>query len=118
MPENDIEFLFDKDKIDVVFDNLITNAKQAMKNGGKITLKLSESNDQVKILVEDSGPGIPNDVLPKIFEPLITTKQSGTGLGLASVKSIIEQHGGTISVKNNPTTFTIVLPKTLELDSE
>ena len=60
----------------------------------------------------DSGHGIPEDVLPKIFEPLFTTKQVGTGLGLASCKSIIEKHGGSISVRNNPTTFSIILPKT------
>ncbi len=118
IPENDVEFLFDKDKIDVVLDNLITNAKQAMKDGGTITISVSESDDDVQILLKDSGPGIPDEVLPKIFEPLVTTKQTGTGLGLASVKSIIEQHGGSITVKNNPTTFTINLPKYPQIDSE
>ena len=49
--------------------------------------------------------------IENIFNPLVTTKQKGTGLGLASVKNLIEQHNGTISVKNNPTTFTIEIPK-------
>lgn len=60
---------------------------------------------------ENSGPDIPPDIFPKIFEPLFTTKHGGTGLGLPTCKSVIEQHGGTITAKNNPTTFTIQLPK-------
>jgi len=117
LPENDFEFYFDKEKIDVVFDNLLTNAMQAMIHGGKIVIKISKSDDYVLIHLQDSGPGIPKEILPKIFEPLITTKQTGTGLGLASAKSIIEQHLGTISVKNNPTTFTIKLPKSPKINS-
>ncbi len=112
LPKNDLEFEFDKDKIDVVFDNILTNASQAIRENGTIAIRFVDTNDSVKIEFEDSGPGIPEDVLPKIFEPLVTTKQTGTGLGLASCKSIISQHGGSISVKNNPTTFTIELPKT------
>ncbi|MBL7015858.1 MAG: HAMP domain-containing histidine kinase, partial [Nitrosopumilus sp.] len=61
----------------------------------------------------DSGKGIPDADLSKVFEPLFTTKQKGTGLGLASCKNIVEQHQGEISVTNNPTTFTIILPKSL-----
>jgi signal transduction histidine kinase len=52
-------------------------------------------------------------MMNKIFDPLFTTKQTGTGLGLVSCKSIVEQHGGKIKVSNNPTTFTIILPKNL-----
>ena len=63
------------------------------------------------INVSDSGSGIPEDKLKKSLSHLYTTKNTGTGLGLASCKNIVEQHGGTISAKNNPTTFTIVLPK-------
>ena len=59
----------------------------------------------------DSGKGIEEKIMTQIFNPLFTTKQKGTGLGLVTCKNIIEQHGGTISVKNNPTTFTIQLPK-------
>ncbi len=62
------------------------------------------------IQVSDSGPGIPDNIIPKIFEPLFTTKQQGTGL--ASVKSIIDVHGGTISVTSPPSVFTMRLPKT------
>lgn len=111
LPDNDIEFEFDKDKIDVVFDNLLTNAFQAIKDHGIISVRFIDGGDFVNIEFEDSGPGIPEDVLPRIFEPLVTTKQTGTGLGLASCKSIISQHGGSISVKNKPTRFIIELPK-------
>ena len=112
LPKDELEFEFDKDKMDVVFDNILTNASQAIRGKGTITIRIIDDGNFVKIEFEDSGPGIPEDVLPKIFEPLITTKQTGTGLGLASCKSIITQHGGSISATNNPTTFTVELPKT------
>ena len=59
-------------------------------------------------------PVIAEENLEKIFDPLYTTKEHGTGLGLVSCKTIVEQHGGTISVKNNPTTFTVMIPKIIE----
>ncbi|MBT8172938.1 MAG: HAMP domain-containing histidine kinase, partial [Nitrosopumilus sp.] len=62
----------------------------------------------------DSGPGIPDENIKEIFEPMFTTKDSGTGLGLASCKQFLEMHHGSIEVNNNPTTFTIKLPKTRE----
>ena len=82
-----------------------------MPQGGTIEIKIKSDSDNVVIDFIDSGIGIPNEFLDKIFEPLFTTKQKGTGLGLASCKNIIEQHYGKISVHNNPTTFTIRLPK-------
>jgi signal transduction histidine kinase len=65
----------------------------------------------VSLSIEDSGLGVPSDMIEKIFEPLFTTKQTGTGLGLVSCKNIVEQHGGKIAVSNNPSAFTIILPK-------
>ncbi len=117
IPEKDIECVYDADKIEVVFDNLITNAFQSINNDGYITIRMIDLENDVIIDVEDSGPGVPDDIIPKIFEPLFTTKKKGTGLGLASCKSIIEQHGGSISVKNNPSVFTIKLPKMLEIST-
>ena len=111
LPENDANILCDAEKIEVVLTNLMTNAIQAMNNQGKITVRVMEEVDTVSIQVVDSGPGIPSEVLPKIFDPLFTTRQIGTGLGLASCRSIVEMHGGTIRVRNNPTTFTVMLPK-------
>jgi signal transduction histidine kinase len=60
----------------------------------------------------DSGPGVSDENMNKIFEPMFTTKKTGTGLGLVICKSIVEQHGGTITVSNKPTTFTVKLPRT------
>jgi len=110
LPISDVELECDVLKIQSLFDNLIMNSIQSMNNKGTITIRLSESNGVVTIDVEDQGLPIPDDVLPHIFEPLFTTKQIGTGLGLVSCKNIVNHHNGTISVKNNPVTFTIVLP--------
>jgi two-component system sensor histidine kinase HydH len=78
---------------------------------GEISIRFSEEKEFVIIAISDSGPGIPNDIFSKIFEPLVTTKQEGTGLGLVSSKNIIENHKGVIYAKNDPTTFIIKLPK-------
>lgn len=112
LPKNNPQIICDIDKMEIVFINLMTNAIEAMNKSGSITISATETKNEIIIEIEDSGPGIINDNLEKIFEPLFTTKTTGTGLGLASCKNIIERHQGTISVKNNPTTFTIKLPKT------
>lgn len=117
IPETDVEFVYDSDKIEVVFDNLLTNSMQAINDDGEITIKITDLENEVEIEVEDSGEGVPDEIISRIFEPLFTTKKKGTGLGLASCKSIVEQHGGTISVKNKPSVFTIKLPKMLEITS-
>ena len=109
--DSDAVISCDSIKIDAVFINLIVNAIQAIPQGGTIEIQIKSNNDNVIIDFIDSGTGIPKEFMDKIFEPLFTTKQKGTGLGLASCKNIIEQHNGKISVKNNPTTFTIILPK-------
>jgi signal transduction histidine kinase len=86
---------------------------QAVNRLGTITISVEDKPDAVTLGVSDSGPGIPEKNLSKIFEPLFTTKQQGTGLGLASCHTIIKNHGGKIWATNNPTTFTIWLPKKL-----
>lgn len=110
-PTNDISLFCDAEKIKAVFTNLIVNAIQAMDNHGNIAIQFGETDTEVTFAVQDSGPGIPDSALEKIFEPLFTTKSRGTGLGLPAVKMIIQQHQGTISVSNKPTTFLVVLPK-------
>jgi len=115
IPSNSVEFAYDSDKIEIVFDNLLINSIQAINNDGEITIRFIDIENEVEIEIEDSGDGVSDEIISKIFEPLFTTKKKGTGLGLASCKSIIEQHGGIISVRNKPTVFTIKLPKMVEL---
>ncbi|MEM4252474.1 MAG: ATP-binding protein [Candidatus Nitrosotenuis sp.] len=95
----------------VVFANLILNSIQAVgTKKGKIAIHASKTEKDLLIAVEDDGPGIDPRVLGRIFDPLFTTKQEGTGLGLASVKNIVNQHGGKISASTNPTIFSIKIP--------
>lgn len=111
LPKSNPQIICDIDKLEIVFVNLITNAIDAINGAGSINIIAKSTPNEIIIEVEDSGPGIAEEDLGKVFEPLFTTKQEGTGLGLPSCKNIIERHRGTISVKNNPTTFTIKLPK-------
>lgn len=111
LPDNDMTILCDPNQIEVVCTNLILNAVQAMDEAGSIYIGLQDEKEQIILEFEDSGKGIPPEYLPKLFEPLFTTKQEGTGLGLLSCKNIIEKHGGTISVKLQPTRFIVTLPK-------
>ncbi|MGI0006629.1 MAG: porin PorA family protein [Nitrosotalea sp.] len=111
-PEQDVSMTGDLLKLEIVLSNIIINAIQAIENSGKVTISIEDKPDKFMISIVDSGPGIPEKHMTKIFEPLFTTKQRGTGLGLASCNIIIKSHGGRILVKNNPTTFTIELPKT------
>ena len=110
--DSDVIANCDSVKLDAVFINLIVNAIQAMPHGGTLEIKINSDGGDVVIDFVDSGLGIPEEFIDKIFEPLFTTKQKGTGLGLASCKNIVEQHNGKISVKNNPTTFTIRFTRT------
>ena len=103
----------DVDKMTRVFINLIKNAIDAMPNGGKLTINSEKMNDKVKIAFADTGLGISEENLKKLFGPLFTTKAKGMGLGLAICKRIVEAHGGRISVEsviNKGTTFTTTIP--------
>jgi two-component system sensor histidine kinase HydH len=108
---SDVKVNMDLQKMEAVFTNLLVNAAQAIAGNGTINIRIIDDGANVLIVVEDSGPGISEEHLPKIFDPLFTTKQTGTGLGLSICKKIVEQHGGSITVKNNPTTFIIRLPR-------
>ena len=101
----------DEAKTKSVFSNVLFNAVQAVGDKGEINVEINEDENNMIISVQDSGEGIPEENLEKIFEPLFTTKKGGTGLGLANCKQILENQGANITVKNNPTTFTIEFPK-------
>lgn len=118
----DAEFEIDKDQMAQVFTNLIVNASEAMQpGGGKIHIELSDTPDELTVIVADNGPGIPEEYRNKIFEPLFTTKQigKGTGLGLAVTYGIIKMHHGQILVDSNTdnekgptgTKFKIIIPR-------
>jgi len=93
--------------------NLVVNAFQAMPKGGTLRLTARTTGGQLEVTVADTGPGIPPEHLDRIFEPYFTTKEEGTGLGLALTQRIVEAHGGTIAVDSAPgkgSTFRIGLP--------
>jgi len=111
-PFDDIQIECDDKKIERVFVNILLNATQAIgSEKGSIDVRIRDKDDRIEIDFENSGSSIDEENLDKIFEPLFTTKMEGTGLGLAGCKNIVNLHGGIISVTNNPTTFTINLPK-------
>jgi len=113
IPKNDYTIECDDEKLGVVFYNILLNAVQSIgSDDGIITIRMYDESDNIKLEFENSGPNIDEKNLDKIFEPLFTTKMEGTGLGLSSCKTIIQEHHGTISVSINPVIFTILLPKT------
>jgi signal transduction histidine kinase len=103
----------DRDQLKQTLLNLVTNAFDAMPGGGTLTIAAAARRDSITLTVEDTGAGIPPDLLPKLFEPWITTKVKGMGLGLPIARRIVEAHGGRIEVKSSPgegSVFTISLP--------
>jgi len=116
-PKDDLIIHCDHDQMSTVFSNIILNGIQAIDEKGQIDISSSYYDDSLIIIFTDSGPSIPDEITSKIFEPLFTTKQKGTGLGLASCRTIIENHGGSIRVNNNPTSFKITLPKPTIIDN-
>ena len=108
------QIALDRDQLEQVFFNLIKNALEAVKDGGKIALEIGADDNDVVTTITDSGVGIPAEQLVHLFEPYRTTKEHGTGLGLMISQRIVRDHGGTISVESEPgrgTTFTVRLPR-------
>ena len=93
--------------------NLIQNAADAMPNGGQLKIATQTVNNHLELTASDTGCGIPAALLPKIFDPFVTTKPDGNGLGLAMVYSILQAHRGSIRADSQPgrgTIFTVTLP--------
>jgi signal transduction histidine kinase len=103
----------DPDMLKRVLGNLVTNAVQAMPEGGRLTVRVFREADEYVITVKDTGVGIPEDIKAKLFTPLFTTKSKGQGFGLAVVKRMTETMGGTITFESQVgkgTTFKVHLP--------
>ena len=98
--ENISETLIDRIRFEQILINLISNAFDAMENGGILTIETSQRNNEIEIQIKDTGIGIEPNNLEKIFHPLFTTKAKGFGLGLAVVKRYIEAHNGTMSIQS------------------
>ncbi|HTO84921.1 MAG TPA: PAS-domain containing protein [Methylomirabilota bacterium] len=118
-----VEVAIDRERFRPVIVNLVENAAQALKDPAwepaadhprRLVVRSESAGPHVRLSITDTGPGIPAEVLPRIFEPLFTTKNFGVGLGLPTVRQIVELHGGTIDVESLPgsgTTFTVWLPR-------
>ncbi|MFC1668084.1 PAS domain-containing sensor histidine kinase [Chlamydiota bacterium] len=110
------ESIFDKNLIKQALSNIIKNAFQAMPSGGTITLKTKNNKKNIQITISDTGIGMKPEFIKKIFEPYVTSKPDGVGLGLMISDRIISEHNGKISVKsiiNQGTTFVVDLPLVL-----
>jgi signal transduction histidine kinase len=118
------EIKCDEEKMKLAFAKLVENAFDAMPDGGTLTVKSTKVKDGVAISFSDTGAGIPNEIMKKLWSPLFTTKAKGMGLGLAICKRIVEAHGGTISAESSigkGSTFVITIPtdpQTNQNDSE
>ena len=106
--------LADSGLIEEVFTNLVKNALEAAEEGGRIILSARPAGtDRVALVAEDNGPGIDESVRDSLFQPFVTTKSTGTGIGLAFSKKIVEEHGGTIEIGSSElggARFEVLLP--------
>ncbi len=114
---SDWTVLGDSNQLKQICINLLVNAQEAMPGGGELHLALNEIEEggcrKIAVTIADTGGGITEDLMDRIFTPFFTTKRHGTGLGLAIVNRIVQNHGGTLTVRNleNGAEFSIVLPK-------
>jgi signal transduction histidine kinase len=103
----------DIELLKIVFLNLLINGAQAMKGQGGISIEVSSSAAMCRVTIADSGPGIPPEVRSRLFTPFVTTKSRGTGLGLSTVKRLVEAHHGDIRIESPDTggaRITVSLP--------
>lgn len=110
------EIRADSEHLARAFSNLVKNAKQAMPNGGTLTIAAQTGDQGLCLHFTDTGVGMDHLTLENIFNPFFTTKDKGTGLGLAITHKIVQEHGGTIQVTSTPgvgSTFTLTLPRVM-----
>jgi two-component system sensor histidine kinase HydH len=103
----------DGEKLRLITQNLVRNALDAVPPRGHVVVKVDGDEERVRLIVEDDGPGIPQAVKRRMYEPFFTTKESGTGLGLSIVHGMVATHGGTIAFESSPqgTHFDVSLPR-------
>jgi signal transduction histidine kinase len=109
----ELTLLGDRSQLNIVFGNLLRNARDAMPRGGTLRVSAEPTEEMVAVSVQDTGEGIPQEQLSQIFEPLFSTKAKGIGLGLSISRDIVDRHHGKLSVVSEPaigTTFTVLLP--------
>ncbi len=114
IPDAVPEIFFDAQQMEQVFFNLLKNAMDAVVDGGRIGVTITMDDGWVNISILDNGTGIPPELLGRIFDPYVTTKAKGNGLGLMIVRRIVQEHGGTISCASHQgegTCFTLRLPR-------
>jgi signal transduction histidine kinase len=87
---------FDEQQLSRAIHNIVANAIQHTPPKGRVTVTAKKENGQLEIAVEDSGPGVAEELREKIFEPFVSSRSNGSGLGLAIAREIIEAHGGTL----------------------
>ncbi len=113
LDENLVSIEADPQLLQRALENLVLNSLDAMPAGGTLTIRTAQQDAKVRIEVSDTGSGLAPEECARLFTPYYTTKQHGTGLGLASVQSVVSDHGGKISVESAPgqgTTFRLELP--------
>jgi len=102
VPDDLPEVACSQSDLEQLFLNLLTNAREAMQHGGRITVEVQSAGGVLEIAIADSGCGIPAENLPRITEPFFTTKPHGNGLGLSICRSVLWEVGGTLTIHSEP----------------
>lgn len=102
VPEKPVMVLADEGQLRQALVNVLRNAVEAMRGGGRLEVEVSDLGERIQVSVKDSGPGIPEDFRARLFEPFATTKPGGTGLGLAFVHQVMHECGGEVGIESAP----------------